>query len=433
MEIIIPGALINILFANRFLGHASKPVLLIHTWWFGWLIVAYFSFTGLFAPSNFTILLCTLLMSSLTLGAWICRFTMSNLNAYPRYLLGVPDDIVSRRAESLMMRILTFGIAPFVIFFSMKAFWILLRDPHIASYRARAFGIGVEYPILFKYEIVNSVNMFIIEPMILASLFIGVALFVQYRRRRVLVLGITLTLLHTTMMLGRFGIHYIAVMLGLILLFQGSDSLRQIFKRPWITAVFLSSLVLISAFITLIRANEKKNHLDLIGKYLIDYHTVSFSILDKELRDPKSLIHDTTYGRSSLGSFERLAIRGLRFIGVDKISQVDLNGLALMSNREVGRDNSGNGKYYNAFGSVLFSLYRDGKILFLCMAGFVFGFLISYFSLATAFRNVGAMAFLTGLIFIGIYGIFQSVIEGPVYLAILFIFLIQRRAIHHNA
>lgn len=425
--LILLAGLANVLAIFIYLKKTSSMIIVMHIWWFGWLFISSLSLTGLYAPSEITVSLCITLLTSTTIGSVIHTTLARRLDVVPKYLLVADEHETSAKLESMLVKLLLSTAFPFILFFFIRFLFLIGAEPDVATYRSKVFGVGLGYSLLYRYPVVEAINQFVVEPITLAALFMGVASFVQYNRYRLLLLAAALLILHSVMMVGRFGFHYMATMLILAVTFKLAgeypDKLR-IIRRAGL--VFLA-IVAVTSVLTVFRSPvHAKGLKKVLTAYLIDYHTVSFSIFDSHMNDPGSILHLSSNGRSSLGPFERLVVRGLQLLGIDKDSQVDMNGLALSEGREVGQNAAGGKIYYNAFGSVLFSLYRDGKIFFIVAAGIVFGFFAAHFSESLRYKHAYGMTLLVSLSFIGIYGIFQPVLEGPVLLAVLVLVLMHK-------
>ena len=427
--IVLTAGILNILISIVILRRRSVLLVILHLWWFGWLLISLLSLTGLYPPSNFTIALFVLLLTSITAGAGIYALICRQRGGVPKYILWGYDRGAAFLAETTMLKLVFFTALPFTIFFFIRMLFLIGSEPDLAAYRAKVFGIGLGYSLLFRFPVIESINQFVIEPINLAALFLGVSAFILHQRHKLLLTAFLIIILHSLMMMGRFGFHYIFMMLLFIIACKISMRGRIAFRSIKGIIVFVVAIFVFASTVTHLRSSDKLKGLrNTITMYVIDYHTVSFSIFDRDLQEPKSVLHIKSFGRSSLGPFDRIIVNMLGLFGVEKNAQPDLNGLALMPNREVGRDPDGNPKFYNAFGSVLYSLYRDGRQMFIIFAGVIFGFLASFFSESLRYKNSYGITFLTALAFIGIYGIFQPVLEGPALLSILIIVITYKKS-----
>jgi oligosaccharide repeat unit polymerase len=416
---------LNGLFVFLLLGRDSRIVLSIQTWWLAWLLIAHISLTGLFPPSMFTACLVLASVSAITLGCLVHEIVARNLRAIPKYLCKRRNFV--EVGEQRIFLLASFISLPFVTFFFGRFLWLMQYEPDLVNYRAKVFGINSPYPLLFRFDAIMSVDWFVIEPLNLAALCIGAAAVLLTGRWRLFLLASGLIMAHNIMMGGRFGIHYV-IMTGIFLVVAARHTNRDAFRKivryglP-ILAMLLGTTVLVTS----LRVPESIKTGSTTLRHLIDYHTVSFSIFDHDIKQPDSMLHNPSYGRSSLGSIDRFLVRVLSAFGIQKAAASDLNGAALHGNRIVGRSPDGSVIEYGAFGTVFYSLFRDGGVALCILASVIFGFLMARFSAALSYRNFYGLSMLAALFFLGIYGIFQPILESYIYITILIILYVTSR------
>ncbi|MDO8254149.1 hypothetical protein [Shewanella algae] len=110
--------------------------------------------------------------------------------------------------------------------------------------------------------------------------------------------------------------------------------------------------------------------------YPVSYFTLSFTLFDINLNDSGSLLHDYTYGESTLGYislYVSLVLKTFLGEGFNYISasseNVQYNSVCL----NVGADSY---RCMNAFGSILFSFYRDFGVLGVWLGGGIVGLVL---------------------------------------------------------
>ncbi|TGK24541.1 oligosaccharide repeat unit polymerase [Leptospira yasudae] len=423
--IIFAFGVLNLSLSYLFLRKISWVLLLIQAYWFFWMFLSSFSLTGLFIPSDFTYYLYISLLSSVTIGAGLYRLLnrkdeLIRLKPYSFFKISIQD-----KEKYFFYGILVF-IFPIVFFFLSKSIYMNLQPDAMppAMFRAAAYGVYGESVLFGKNKYLYYYSLAVL-PMILASLFIGAAFYLRLNRLRILILASVLIAMDAIMMLGRFGFYYILIVALLILMVKVFRNWKSVLQSLSIVKVIgVAAIFVLIFFVGAMRNSERKiNIKEIVHSYVIDYHTESFSMFDHELKDEKSLLHERTYGRSSLGGLERgfsFAL-GLFRIPIQIQVQSDLIGGYLHKNRLLGYTSEGVPKEYNAFGSVLFSLYKDGGIPFTIFMGLVFGFFLTKFSKAFITLNPYRFSLLASLLFIGIFGIFQPVLGGPILLSVLLI------------
>jgi oligosaccharide repeat unit polymerase len=422
MVLVTSAALIlNSLLVFLVFRRNSGAILSIQLWWLIWLLFAHGSFTGLFAPSQFTTLLVIGSVFAVSLGGIAHEFFAKRFQRIPDYLL--KKENISHSIEKKMLLLTWYISLPFTVFFFTRFLWLVRLEPSLAVYRSKVFGDGSPYPLLYRFNAVMSFDWFVIEPLILAALFIGIAIALASGRRRLFLWASAIVIAHNVMMGGRFGIHYVMTMSGFLFVVAINTN-RYAVKKLF--AYLVLALVLMTgalALITSLRVSDSNKAVThdwsrSIHQF-IDYHTIGFSIFDHDIMRPDSLLHRPSYGRSSLGAIDRLAVRFLRLFGSEKVAQSEWNGATLQTHRIIGRNADGAPMHYNAFGTVFYSLYRDGGILMCIFGATIFGFYLARFSAAISSRNFYGLAMVSALFFIGIYGIFQPILESPIYLTLL--------------
>jgi len=165
---------------------------------------------------------------------------------------------------------------------------------------------------------------------------------------------------------------------------------------------------------------------DLMGgfrHYIIQYHLVGFTYYDQSYLNPDSILHTPSFGRSSLGFIDQVleALLKPTELGYRSASfeSQGFNEVPI----DIGAEES---MSFNAFGTILFSLYRDFKLLGIVIGGFIYGGVVTYsryrsayswragiifFMLATAWM-IGMMVspleevyFWFTILFVGAFGI----------------------------
>ncbi len=146
------------------------------------------------------------------------------------------------------------------------------------------------------------------------------------------------------------------------------------------------TLVMLVLFSTLLASAVNRFGGDVLGglqRYIVGYHLIGFSFYDHQLQDPNSILHLHSLGRSSLGFLDQLLEAASKVFGVSyqaaSFENADFTNEAVdIGLREV--------REFNAFGTILFSLYRDFHLFGILMGGFFYGAVATY-SLYGSQRN----------------------------------------------
>ena len=112
-----------------------------------------------------------------------------------------------------------------------------------------------------------------------------------------------------------------------------------------------------------------------IQHYMVSYHLIGFSYYDYQYHDPKSILHTLSYGRSSLGFLDQMLEIISRFFDFDYKSASVENADYNNQDVEIGRHEI---RETNAFGTLLFTFYRDFNIAGIAVGGFLYGAVVTY-------------------------------------------------------
>lgn len=140
------------------------------------------------------------------------------------------------------------------------------------------------------------------------------------------------------------------------------------------------SLILVS-IAALFYLNIRTGGNDIISnveKYFLSYRTIGYSFYSVKLDDPGSILHEPSYGVSILGEFGRISATLLRRAGLSTPKAITANQDSMRELNDfvyIGTDTNGEPQTVNAFGTMLFDMYRDlkevGIIIISCILGFI--------------------------------------------------------------
>jgi len=191
--------------------------------------------------------------------------------------------------------------------------------------------------------------------------------------------------------------------------------------------IFQGKIFLLLLFIISLLVFSSVNRFggDLLGAikhYFISYHVTGFSFYDYQYNNPDSILHVHTYGRSSLGFIDQLADLLARMIGLDykaaSFENIDFNAYPV----DVG---AVDGRKVNAFGTFLFSLYRDFNLIGIAVGGYLYGAFATY-TLLLSNKSWLSRALFIVLASSWMIGMMVSPLEqGFFWFAILFVGLLK--------
>ena len=141
-------------------------------------------------------------------------------------------------------------------------------------------------------------------------------------------------------------------------------------KRTTVIVLVLFSMLLASA------ANRFGG--DVLGglqRYIVGYHLVGFSFYDHQYLDPNSILHVHSFGRSSLGFLDQILEAVSKMVGASYKAASFENATYNNDAVDIG---VGEIKEFNAFGTLLFGLYRDFHFVGILIGGFAYGALTTH-------------------------------------------------------
>jgi len=184
---------------------------------------------------------------------------------------------------------------------------------------------------------------------------------------------------------------------------------KKIKKRAIVYLTVIGAILLIAASLRF----GKFHFWGIAQKYLISYHTLGFYFLDYKLNDPNSILHSLSFGRSLLGWFDSTFDLFIRLFDKDAYIAANLENLNDNMKPILAGYYLGDPIYVNAFGTVLFTMYRDFNIVGIFLYSFLYGIILAY-SFSRSQRFVWKSVF-SILMIAGITSIYQSAVEKPFF------------------
>ncbi len=381
-----------------------NPVSVLAFWWGTWLVVANVNPVGLYEPSAYTQFLYLLMLGSVTIGALVARpKTVSDPER--------ENERVVQKWRWVAVGLVPFALVCIALFY--KAYTSYLTTPSLVG-RGDIFG---ESSILFPSQISQLVYHAISRPMLLAGLIAGLVLFAVRRSSLLLVVITGLYLLDAVMMLGRRELYLYLFIAGFVIfvMIRGDVSRRVRRARVYGTAfaVLLASAILL---VTTWRLGGTFDVGRIVERYVVQYHTGGLTIFDQERTDPNSRLNThLTMGRSTLGTIEKGSVLLLfRKIDSSVRSEVNDTGSYFTEFRKIGYGDGGPGIYMNAYNTILYTLYIDGREVAVAGLSLLYGyFLMSHYLAWRRQRRLHSFMVCTLLAAIGFIGLFNSPLEGP--------------------
>lgn len=349
------------------------PIHLLAAWWMFWLAASYTELSEFVPPSGATLAQFALLLVSFVCG----HFTIKHLHSVR--VQPAPPRAGAFQAGSTRMRLaLQLGAA---LCASLLA---------ISLYLSGAFTSGfVEYFAKLRLEegggepltgirVLDVLTKILAFP--LSYTVILVILASDIRPFRYTLMVCILNLLAYSYL---WQVNYPVIHLFWFMVFRSLIVARQRGAFDGRTM-----LVMLLLFATLLASAVNRFGGDVVGglqRYIVGYHLVGFSFYDHQYQDANSILHVHSFGRSSLGFLDQMLEAAAKIVGVgykaSSFENATFNDQAI----DIGLHEI---REFNAFGTLLFSLYRDFHLVGVLAGGFAYGALATH----TLYRSAGNWA-----------------------------------------
>ena len=388
-------------------------ILVLAVWWAVWLSVSSFGYGGLVRPSGVVLGQFLLLLSAFLYGGGVARLLFAGRRGQcPQIMMG-PSRGTSRGL--LFLGVLCLLVILFSLYLS-GGFSMSFEDYHL---KLRFYGLedtltGMKYLDLFLKLFVYPFSFFLMI----------YSLAIKPWRVKFLFPVAVVSLVSFSYL---WQVNYPLVHVFWVILFSvwvGFKVGYRVDKKH--------VLIIVASFVVLVFAAVNRFSGDLAGaldRYFLGYHVIGFSYYDYHYKDSYSILHDHSFGRSSLGFIEQFFDLLLRFFGSEykaaSFENIDFNVAAI----DLGESGVRN---VNAFGTILFSFYRDFNYFGIIFGGFLYGLFVVYSFLACSeswrFRAVVLVLAPAWMI-----GMMVSPLEQPYFwFSVLCVFIVPNRVVKNN-
>lgn len=409
--------LISSFIIHRNFGKSGILLQLCMAWWLFWNFISNLSISGLFSPGIKYQIILFIFYTSIILGSLLSKkITFHLFSKFKR----IKFDMNKRNKRLFYFSI--FIILPLSLLFLTRTIFLLYTKYSQSLYRSEVFGLNTgTSELFFNSNIISGFYWNVVQPLYWMILILGMVSFLINKKSSLLILGILFFAIDSVTTVGRFGLHYIAITIITILIvnlvFNKTSILKT--KALKILIILLSISVIIMFFI---RKGNDFN--EIVNFYLIGYHTVSFTIMELEINNTNSIIFDKTMGASFWGGILNLPKYIFNEIfGFNFKSEPAIIGSYLHENFLVGFNSSGKPIYNNAFGSIIFSLFRDFQYIGLIFHGLLIGLLLGTGSKGLRTNNLFLLLISIVIYYVMIYGIFQPFTSGPIFTTLIFLLI----------
>jgi oligosaccharide repeat unit polymerase len=340
----------------------QNPLSISVIWWSVWGLLSCFSLTGLDIPTPKTYLILSLFLISLIVGGLLVKFKTVKSDIVNEQAIVKKYDFVFKICSWIMFVILTY--------LSVKATSLLMQKSSI-YYKTQAFSTATYVGKLFDSKTLENIYFFLSSPILLYIGLYGLVDFWKNTRFKNLMIGFVLNGMDAYIRLARVNVYMLIVLFVLLLLFSEHEFIPLIKKKKkQFIVVFFAFLSLLAVGFSRGYSSEQQ-----VKMFVVDYHTVGFSLFDSELKNPASVLNNTiTYGRLFIGGLETCFTIVIRQFDKTYYSPALSTAIRLAENDVlIGKIR------YNSYYTLLYTLYSDGRFIGVILGGLILGFSLNYY------------------------------------------------------
>ena len=338
------------------------PIHLLLYWWILWLVLAYTDLNEFIPPSWQTLAQYAMLLISFLIGHWLVRYRKElRLGAARRVTM-------ASAADSSRMRFALAGSALLCAAMLLLSLWLsgALTENFLAYFaKLRTGEDEIDLTGSHSLDILTRVFDFPLAYTVILVVLASDAR--RYKGTLLLCIGSLLAFSYL------WQVNYPLIHLFWLLVFYWliQARLRGAFdSKVAVTMLVLFVALLASAANRFGGDSFASDVASVVERYFVGYHLIGFSFYDHQYLDPNSILHAHTFGRSSLGFVDRVLQAFSNMVGGDyqaaSLQNTDYNSEAV----DIGL---GEIRQFNAFGTLLFGLYRDFHLFGIALGGFVYG------------------------------------------------------------
>lgn len=387
----------------------QTPLNIVILWWTFWGLVSAFSFTGLFVPSAQTYLILSIFIISLFIGGKAVGFFKKNTTPI------LSNELKVERILEFVFNLSSAFLFIILVILLIRSEFLVHNSFTPSVYRATAFSTDTVVGTLFKNRILENLYFLISSTLLFFFALFGLVDFWKKGTFSKIFIAFVLNGMDAVIRLGRVNLYLMIVLF--IIVFSLSDQKIITFlkkKKKQVGLIFIMFLCLL--YIGKQRGYSPSQQFKL---FVVDYHTVGFTLFDHELKNPTSQLNTKrTYGRLTIGGLETFGTIFIRRFNENYYSPALENSIRMAKNSVVvGVENPPtiifNGiKVYNSFYTLLYTFYSDGGFFGIIVGGSLLGFLLEFFFLKWKKEKSTVDALLLVLfISVGILSIFMSQLE----------------------
>lgn len=382
------------------------PVILITIWWFFWLSLSLFSIYGMDRPSLYTYGLILFGLVSFISAAKLSQRLRYNVIRLRRIIKSVDSHQIIKYGLII--------IVPYILYYFNKSLKLLFSGD-LTYYRELIFGFEDNFLLMSEISLV--IYSLLIKPLLLIFYVYSVVLYFRnYKKSKwYFSLAIVLIVIDSIMFLSRFNLLYLVLVPFLYLSIYRYKKIL-VLVRKILSFKYLKYALLIILVFNVISITTGKGQwgTESFLRTITNYHTLSFTLLDKEIHNEHSRLNSKlSLGRASLGNIEKVSVFFLQKMRLDVNSIPGRNGGYLREFRKVGNNERGQRIESNAFASIFYSMYMDGRLIGVFLVSIFLGFLLGRNYKYSLIYSDPKYKMLTVLIvFYFFIGIYTPVLDG---------------------
>lgn len=387
---------------------SNKPFYMVVIWWVSWHVVNQLRIVDIDPATGLSNYLFITMYVSMILGYFSISLATKKKPLVGEIIVNNKSVQPSDREDYFLLACLFFCFV--ILFFSLYRSGALTSGFY--DYFLKIRGVDAHGLVTGSSFLDNIIKIFVV-PIIISCVLYEFSFSQRYNvfRRSRLTSCFVNMLLFTYL----FQVNYLLVLTFVILIFFVVDSSYK-FGSSVFRNKRLLSLVLIVFGIIVFAASNRYGSFDILGillYYPATYFSLSFSLFDFNLIEGNdSILNDHTYGMSLLGyigvipfMFFKHFLPDFFYFIPSALENIGFNSRCV---------NLGGDKCYNAFGSVLFSLYRDFSVFGPIIGGIIYGASLSYLNIKRKCSEIYNMYYYY-LLSMGIISIMVSPFDLPYF------------------
>lgn len=337
------------------------PIHLLAYWWILWLALSRTNLNEFIPPSGATLAQYGLLIASFLIGHWIVAVCKE-----PR-LDGARKGVTPAHPHDAGMRGTLRAAALLCAVMLLVSLWLAgaFSTSFIEYFAKLRMGEDdIDLTGIRSLDVLTNVFVFPLSYTVILVVLAG-----EPRRHR---FALTLCILNLLAFSYLWQVNYPLIHLFWFLAFywlvragrQGS------FDKNITMVMGMIVVVLLASAANRFGGNYGEDILGVVQRYFLGYHLIGFSFYDHQYLDPNSILHAHSFGRSSLGFLDRVFQALAKLLGADytaaSLENTDYNSEAVdIGLREI--------RQFNAFGTIVFGLYRDFHLFGIVLGGLAYG------------------------------------------------------------